>query len=136
MGDYYFDVIDPGTGRSLSQDAVECRRFHVDGTGVIDHVYACAGRAHAQGRDTSPYRELGITGGGITVQLAPFLDSSSPSPDQRGAALYYLQVTPVQAYPVGILGVWEFQVESRHPAAGCVGDACEIRSAPADYLCC
>ncbi|MBS1118073.1 MAG: hypothetical protein H6Q90_301 [Deltaproteobacteria bacterium] len=138
MGDYYFEVIEPTTRGPLSQDALECRRFHVNGAGVIDHVYACAGPAHVQGRDQSPYRELGIAGGGITVQLAPYRDSATESTEHHGAAVYLLEVTPVLSYPLGTYGVWEFEVQPPPPTECEVGygGACEVRSAPRDHACC
>jgi cysteine-rich repeat protein len=77
-GDYYFQVTDPSGKTLLSSDDLECRRFHIDDSGVIDAVIgACA-------HDTG----VSFDHGGLTVQLFPFEDT----PNDGG--VYKVWVTP------------------------------------------
>jgi hypothetical protein len=78
-GDYYFQVTDPSGKTLLSADDVECRRFTVDASGRIVTT-----TCHATG--------LNEVDGGVTVQLAPYLDT----PNSGG--LYKVWVTPVERY--------------------------------------
>jgi len=66
-GTYSFQVTDPSGKTLLSTDAVACRQFTVDASGVIQSVAAGGACAHA----------TGISGddNGITVQLFPFADT-------------------------------------------------------------
>src|SRR3954454_20322418 len=50
-GTYAFQVTDPSGKTLLSNDAVECRRFTVDASGVIQSVTASGACAHATGTD-------------------------------------------------------------------------------------
>src|SRR5690349_19174175 len=87
-GDYYFQVTDPSGKTLLSSDAIECRRVHVNGDGVISAVVgACR---HTTGVDQD-YASLGA----ITVQLMPYADT----PNNGG--VYKVWITPVAAYVGG-----------------------------------
>jgi hypothetical protein len=79
-GTYSFQVTDPSGKTLLSTDAVACRQFTVDASGVIRSVAASGACAHA----------TGISGDdmGITVQLFPFADT----PNNGG--VYKVWVTP------------------------------------------
>ncbi len=79
-GTYSFQVTDPSGKTLLSTDAVSCRQFTVDASGVIQSVAAGGACAHA----------TGISGddAGITVQLFPFADT----PNNGG--VYKVWVTP------------------------------------------
>jgi len=68
-GDYYYRVTDGG-GAPLSEDAIECRRIHVDDSGVIDLAY--------DGTDDGEpcqHRCRFSIDGGLTLQLMPYADS-------------------------------------------------------------
>ena len=80
-GTYAFQVTDPSGKTLLSSDAVACRRFTVDASGVIQNVTASGGCAHATGTDGEDL--------GITVQLFPYNDT----PNNGG--VYKMWVTPV-----------------------------------------
>ena len=67
---YAFQVTDPSGKNLLSSDAVACRRFTVDASGVIQNVTASGGCAHATGKDGEDL--------GITVQLFPYDDDLTP----------------------------------------------------------
>lgn len=72
-GLYSFQVTNPNGKVLLSEDHVDCRRFRVDGSGVITGVEAgplCTTGAHALGADGED--------GGRTVQLFPFADTPNP----------------------------------------------------------
>src|SRR4051812_22328558 len=84
-GDYYFQVTDPSGKTLLSTDAVTCRRFTVDASGVIRSDAASGACAHATGPPAGTVSE----DGGITVQLFPFADT----PNNGG--VYKVWVTPV-----------------------------------------
>ncbi|TFD50617.1 hypothetical protein E3T55_09465 [Cryobacterium frigoriphilum] len=77
---YSFQVTDPSGGTLLSSDAVECRQFTVDGSGVIQNVLASGVCAHATGSDGED--------GGATVQLFPYADT----PNNGG--VYKVWVSP------------------------------------------
>ncbi len=72
-GDYYYRVTD-GNGSQLSQDAIECRRIHVDPSGVIDLAYDGTDDGEA-----CQHRCRFSVDGGLTLQLMPYGDS----PDER-----------------------------------------------------
>ena len=78
---YSFQVTDPSGKTLLSTDAVACRQFTVDASGVIQSVAASGACAHATGIS-------GEEDPGITVQLFPFLDT----PNNGG--VYKVWVTP------------------------------------------
>ncbi|HET9506858.1 MAG TPA: hypothetical protein VFO81_02850 [Gaiellaceae bacterium] len=78
-GTYYFQVTDPSGKTLLSTDAVACRQFTVDASGVITGVTGpCPHATGADGED-----------GGATVQLFPYLDT----PNNGG--VYKVWVTPI-----------------------------------------
>jgi hypothetical protein len=82
-GTYSFQVTDPSGKVLLSEDAVSCRQFTVDSSGVIQSVLAGAGcttGAHATGTDAEDQ--------GITVQLFPYADTPNPG------GVYKVWVTP------------------------------------------
>jgi hypothetical protein len=79
-GTYSFQVTDPSGKTLLSTDAVTCRQFTVDASGVITSVApsgACAHVTGVSGDDT-----------GITVQLFPYADT----PNNGG--VYKVWVSP------------------------------------------
>jgi hypothetical protein len=80
-GTYAFQVTDPSGKTLLSTDAVTCRRFTVDDSGVIQSVTASGACAHATGIDGEDQ--------GITVQLLPYDDT----PNNGG--VYKVWVSPV-----------------------------------------
>jgi hypothetical protein len=82
-GTYAFQVTDPSGKTLLSTDAVTCRLFTVDGSGVIQSVAPSGGCAHDTGNDAEDL--------GITVQLMPYGDT----PNNGG--VYKVWVTPVGA---------------------------------------
>ena len=100
-GDYYFQVTDPSGKDLLSSDHISCRKIHVNGSGVIDTVYAGTNYSysnkdkvwvaescqHLQGIDID-HSELGA----ITVQLYPYDDTPNPG------GVYKAWVTPVADY--------------------------------------
>ena len=67
-GTYAFQVTDPSGKTLLSTDAVACRQFTVDASGVIEDVVAVGGCEHATGADGDG------EDGGATVQLFPYKD--------------------------------------------------------------
>jgi hypothetical protein len=79
-GTYSFQVTDPSGKTLLSTDAVSCRQFTVDASGVIQSVAAGGACAHT----------TGISGDdtGITVQLFPYADT----PNNGG--VYKVWVSP------------------------------------------
>ena len=77
---YSFQVTDPSGKTLLSTDAVGCRQFTVDASGVIQSVAPGGLCAHATGTDGED--------AGITVQLFPFADT----PNNGG--VYKVWVTP------------------------------------------
>jgi hypothetical protein len=78
-GTYYFQVTDPSGKTLLSTDAIACRQFTVDASGVITGVTGpCPHATGADGED-----------GGATVQLFPYLDT----PNNGG--VYKVWVTPI-----------------------------------------
>jgi hypothetical protein len=77
---YSFQVTDPSGKTLLSTDAVSCRQFTVDASGVIQSVAPGGACAHATGTDGED--------AGITVQLFPFADT----PNNGG--VYKVWVTP------------------------------------------
>jgi len=79
-GTYSFQVTDPSGKTLLSTDAVACRQFTVDASGVIQSVAAGGACAHATGTSGDDT--------GITVQLFPFADT----PNNGG--VYKVWVTP------------------------------------------
>jgi hypothetical protein len=82
-GTYYFQVTDPSGKTLLSSDAVACRRFTVNASGVIEGVVAAGGCEHATGADGED--------GGATVQLFPYDDT----PNNGG--VYKVWVTPTDS---------------------------------------
>jgi len=72
-GDYYYRVTD-ADGSPLSEDAIECRRVHIDASGVIDVAYD-----GTEDGEPCQHRCRFSTAGGLTLQLMPYADS----PDQR-----------------------------------------------------
>jgi cysteine-rich repeat protein len=84
-GDYYFQVTDPSGQTLLSSDAIECRRIHVNGDGVINAVVGTCQHATDVDQD---YASLGA----ITVQLMPYADTPNPGGE------YKVWATPVGAY--------------------------------------
>jgi hypothetical protein len=78
-GTYSFQVTDPSGKTLLSTDAVACRQFTVNASGVIQGVVASACQ-HATGADGED--------GGATVQLFPYNDT----PNNGG--VYKVWVTP------------------------------------------
>jgi len=85
-GDYYFQVTDPSGHVLLSSDALDCRRIHINGDGVIDQAFPGPGCQHVTGID-SDHASLGA----LTVQLMPYADT----PNNGGE--YKAWVTPVDA---------------------------------------
>ncbi|WP_454809251.1 hypothetical protein [Paenarthrobacter nitroguajacolicus] len=83
-GDYYFQVTDPSGKTLLSTDAINCRQFTVNSSGVIEDVVPAGGCEHATGADGED--------GGATVQLSPYSDT----PNNGG--VYKVWVTPVARY--------------------------------------
>jgi hypothetical protein len=79
-GTYSFQVTDPSGKTLLSTDAVACRQFSVDDSGVITSVAPSGACAHLTGTSTED--------GGLTVQLMPYLDT----PNNGG--VYKVWVTP------------------------------------------
>jgi hypothetical protein len=79
-GTYSFQVTDPSGKTLLSTDAVACRQFTVDASGVIQSVAASGACAHLTGIDGEDL--------GITVQLFPFADT----PNNGG--VYKVWVSP------------------------------------------
>jgi hypothetical protein len=77
---YSFQVTDPSGKTLLSTDAVTCRQFTVDDSGVIQSVAPSGACAHATGTDGED--------AGITVQLFPFADT----PNNGG--VYKVWVSP------------------------------------------
>jgi cysteine-rich repeat protein len=84
-GDYYFQVTDPSGQVLLSQDAIECRRFHVDASGLISAV-GPSGCSHVTGID--------VDHGALTVQLMPYADTPNPGGE------YKAWVTKVSEYDI------------------------------------
>jgi hypothetical protein len=80
-GEYAFQVTDPSGKVLLSSDAVECRRFTVNDSGVIEGVVV-TGCEHSTGADGED--------GGATVQLFPYDDT----PNNGG--VYKVWVTPYE----------------------------------------
>ncbi len=99
-GDYYFQVTDPSGKKLLSEDPVQCRRFHVNAWGVIEFVESSVllekyrGKwlesfcEHLTGKDQDYGDELGA----ITVQLMPFQETSNKG------GVYKAWVTPVEQF--------------------------------------
>jgi len=85
-GDYYFQVTDPSGKVLLSQDAIECRQFHVNLSGLITAVGPAA-CSHVTGID--------VDHNALTVQLMPYADTPNPGGE------YKAWVTPVGAYDLG-----------------------------------
>jgi hypothetical protein len=79
-GTYSFQVTDPSGKTLLSSDAVACRQFTVDSSGVIQSVAAGGACAHSTGTDGEDL--------GITVQLFPYDDT----PNNGG--VYKVWVSP------------------------------------------
>lgn len=79
-GTYSYQVTDPSGKTLLSTDAVQCRQFTVDASGVIQDVDASGTCAHLTGTDGEDL--------GITVQLFPYADT----PNNGG--VYKVWVTP------------------------------------------
>src|SRR6266508_2800918 len=79
---YAFQVTDPSGKTLLSSDAVTCRLFTVDASGVIQAVVPAGGCEHATGTDGED--------AGVTVQLFPYDDT----PNNGG--VYKVWVTPVR----------------------------------------
>ena len=79
-GTYTFQVTGPKPTQLLSSDALACRQFTVDGSGVIQSVTASGSCAHATGQDAEDK--------GITVQLFPYADTPNPG------GVYKAWVTP------------------------------------------
>jgi hypothetical protein len=79
-GTYSFQVTDPSGKVLLSTDAVTCRQFTVNASGVIQDVVPANGCQHATGADGED--------GGATVQLFPYNDT----PNNGG--VYKVWVTP------------------------------------------
>lgn len=77
---YTFQVTSPNGRTVLSQDALACRQFTVDASGVIQSVAPGGTCAHQTGTDAEDK--------GITVQLAPFADTPNPG------GVYKAWVTP------------------------------------------
>lgn len=69
--DYYFRVVDD-QGGELSQDAVQCRKVHVDESGLFDLVYDAT-----DGGDACKHPCKFTDDGGLALQLAPYAESSS-----------------------------------------------------------
>jgi hypothetical protein len=69
--DYFFRVVDD-QGGELSQDAVQCRKVHVDESGLFDLVYD----ANADGTPCKHPCKF-ADDGGLALQLAPYADSTS-----------------------------------------------------------
>ena len=69
-GTYSFQVTNPNGGVLLSEDAVACRQFTVDSSGVIRSVAPSGVCAHVTGSD--------LEDAGITVQLFPYADTPNP----------------------------------------------------------
>lgn len=68
-GDYYYRVTD-ADGAPLSEDAIECRRVHVDASGVIDVAYD-----GVEDGDPCQHRCRFSLDGGLALQLMPYADS-------------------------------------------------------------
>jgi hypothetical protein len=81
-GTYSFQVTDPSGKTLLSTDAVLCRQFTVDASGVIEDVLDVGGCEHATGTDGED--------DGATVQLFPFADT----PNNGG--VYKVWVSPTE----------------------------------------
>jgi hypothetical protein len=87
-GDYYFRVTD-NDGASLSEDAIECRRVHVDDTGVIDLAYD-----GTEDGEPCQHRCRFSVDGGLTLQLMPYADSE----DQR----FRVEVSQTEDFAVSV----------------------------------
>jgi hypothetical protein len=84
-GTYYFQVTDPSGKVLLSSDAIECRQFTVDASGVITSTAPSPANCdHLTGTSTED--------GGLTVQLFPYADT----PNNGG--VYKVWVTPTYRY--------------------------------------
>lgn len=84
-GTYAFQVTNPNGKVLLSEDDVSCRRFVVDGSGVIQSI------AMGAGCTTGPHATgLSSEDGGISVQLYPFADTPNPG------GVYKVWVTPIE----------------------------------------
>lgn len=81
-GTYSFQVTDPSGKTLLSTDAVECRQFTVDASGVIQSVAPSGACAHVTGTDGED--------AGLTVQLFPYDDT----PNNGG--VYKVWVSPTE----------------------------------------
>lgn len=79
-GTYSFQVTDPSGKSLLSTDAITCRQFTVNDSGVIQGVAPSVACAHATGSDGED--------GGATVQLFPYLDT------RNNGGVYKVWVTP------------------------------------------
>jgi hypothetical protein len=79
-GTYSFQVTDPSGKTLLSTDAVACRQFTINNSGVIQDVAPSGACAHATGSDGED--------AGVTVQLFPYLNT----PNNGG--VYKVWVTP------------------------------------------
>jgi hypothetical protein len=69
--DYFFRVVDEH-GADLSQDAVQCRRVHVDDAGVFDLVYDAT-----DGGTACKHPCKFADDGGLALKLTPYADSTS-----------------------------------------------------------
>jgi len=89
-GDYYYRVTD-ADGSPLSEDAIACRRVHVDASGVIDLVYT-----GVEDGDACQHRCRFSVDGGLTLQLMPFGDSPTVVEDDghRVTQQFRVEVSP------------------------------------------
>ncbi|MFC8504395.1 hypothetical protein ACFUC1_18720 [Pedococcus sp. NPDC057267] len=86
-GTYTFQVTGPKPTQLLSSDALACRQFTVDGSGVIQSVSPSGACAHATGTSADDP--------GITVQLYPYADTPNPG------GVYKAWVTPTSRLDCG-----------------------------------
>lgn len=86
-GTYTFQVTGPKPTQLLSTDALACRQFTVDASGVIQAVVPSGGCEHATGVDGED--------DGITVQLFPYADTPNPG------GVYKAWVTPTSRLDCG-----------------------------------
>jgi hypothetical protein len=86
--DYFFRVVDEA-GSELSQDPVQCRKVHVDESGLFDLVYdgSAAGTA-------CKHPCTFTDDGGLALQLAPYAGSSSGT--------YRVEVSPSSDFAAAV----------------------------------
>ena len=87
-GDYYYRVTD-ADGSPLSEDAIECRRVHIDDSGVIDVAYD-----GTEDGEPCQHRCRFSVDGGLTLQLMLYADS----PDSR----FQVEVSQTEDFTIAV----------------------------------